>query len=114
MKLVNKSNSQVLFQEVIRAESYFSRMMGLMGKKDFPQTTAMWFTKCNAIQTCFMRFAIDFVFVDSTGKVVKIYHDVKPWRMTSFVKNATDAIEMVSGLAKAKNLNEGDILECGP
>ena len=113
MKLVNKTNSQVLFQEVIRADSLFTRMFGLMGKKDFPRSTAMWFTKCNAIQTCFMRFAIDCVFVDSTGKVIKIYHGIKPWRMTQFVSNATDAIEMVAGLAKEKNVNEGDILECG-
>ena len=114
MKLINKTKSEVLFPEVIRAENYFSRMVGLMGKKEFSESKAMWFTKCNSIQTCFMRFEIDCVFVDSKGKVVKIYHGIKPWRMTNPFLRASDAIEMVAGLAKKKNLKEGDILECGP
>lgn len=114
MKLIRKVDSEVLFSDVIRAESYFVRLIGLMGKKDFPENSVMWFTKCSSIQTCFMHFAIDCVFIDSDGKVLKVYHEIKPWRMTSPVWGATDAIEMKAGLAKAKNIKVGDVIRCGP
>jgi uncharacterized membrane protein (UPF0127 family) len=114
MKLKNAVNSQVLFENLIRAETIMARTIGLMGKKSLPPEEAWWFTQCKAIHTCFMRIPIDCVFVDSNGKILKIYHEIKPWRAAGPVWKATDAIEMAAGAAKFKNLNVGDIIECGP
>ena len=114
MKLKKANSSQILFEKLVRAETLVSRTLGLMGKKSLPQEEAWWFTDCKALQTTFMRFPIDCVFVDSGGKIVEIYHNVKPWRIAGPVWDASGAIEMVAGMAKLKNLNIGDIVECGP
>ena len=112
MKL--KKNAQTLFENLVLAETIISRTLGLMGKKSLPREEAWWFTECKAIQTTFMRFSIDCVFINSKGEIVKIYHDLKPWRIAGPVWKATDAIEMNAGMAKEKNLNLGDVIECGP
>ena len=109
-----KSNSQMLFEKLNRADSLIPRMVGLLGRKHLSQDEAMWFTQCSGIHTWFMKISIDCVFVDSTGKIIKIYHHIKPWRFAGPVWKATDAIEMAAGMAKLKNLQVGDIIECGP
>lgn len=114
MTLIKAKDNSVLFSQAKRADTYWTRLMGLMGKPGLNPEEAIWFTRCNAIQTCFMKFNIDCVFVDRTGKVKKVYHEVKPWRIVGPVWGATDAIEMAAGQAKAKNILEGDIIECGP
>lgn len=114
MKLKNALNSEVLFENLVRADSMITRGVGLLGKQGLPSDRAMYFANCYAIHTCFMKFSIDCVFVDKKGKIKKIYHDVKPWRFVGPVWGAPDVIEMAAGVARLKNLNEGDIIECGP
>lgn len=113
MKLKNALNSQILFENLVQADSFVSRAVGLLGKKGLHQEEAMYFERCNAIHTFFMKFAIDCVFVDNKGKVRKIYYDVKPWRFAGPVWGATAVIEMAAGMARIKNLNVGDTIECG-
>ncbi len=114
MKLKNAINSQVIFENLVYAESYVTRTVGLLGKSGLPAEEALYFPRCNAIHTFFMKFSIDCVFVDKKGAVQKIYHELKPWRFAGPVWGATAVIEMAAGMAKSKNLKIGDILECGP
>lgn len=114
MKLKNALNSQVLFENLIQAESSVQRGVGLLGKQSLPQEDAMYFASAHMVHTWFMKFSIDCVFVNKKGKIIKIYHNVKPWRFVGPVWGAPDIIEMAAGVAKLKNLNEGDVIECGP
>ena len=59
--------------------------------------------KRQSFHTWFMRFPIDFVFMDENKKVIEVRENVRPWR---FVKPCTPAkyvLELPSGTAK-KNL----------
>lgn len=114
MKLRNVANSEILFENLVRAESVVARTVGLLGKHELSNKEALFIRRCNAIHTCFMKFSIDCVFLDKKGTIRKIYHDVKPWRFAGPVWGATDVIEMAAGMAKIKNLNVGDTVECGP
>jgi uncharacterized membrane protein (UPF0127 family) len=114
MKLKNAANSQIIFANLIRAESIKARFQGLLGRKGLAADEAMWITQCSSIHTFFMKFAIDCVFVDAKGTIRKIYHNVVPWRIAGPVFGATDVVEMSAGQAKLKNLQIGDVIECGP
>lgn len=67
--------------EVEVADNFFTRCKGLMFRKKFNKNKALFITPCNSIHTCFMRFPISVVFVDKEGIVVKVKHNVKPWKM---------------------------------
>jgi uncharacterized membrane protein (UPF0127 family) len=63
-----------------------------------------------------MKFPIDAVFVDEKLKVVSIYHDLKPWRITRLHFKASSVIELPAGtlsdLAKSSEaLSIGDVLK---
>lgn len=62
------------------ARSFAERAKGLIGTKDLPPGEGILITRCNAIHTFFMSFAIDAAFLDGEGRVVKRVLGIKPWR----------------------------------
>jgi uncharacterized membrane protein (UPF0127 family) len=59
----------------------------------------------------FMRFAIDIVFLDRSNRVLRINHNLKPWRVSSMVIGARKALELEAGAAARSATVEGDKLE---
>ena len=63
------------------ARTFWQRLRGLMWRKGLPPGEGLLILKCNAIHTCFMRFAIDATFLDRDGGVVKVVRNIRPWRL---------------------------------
>ena len=72
-KMVNGIDAEV-------AESMGERMRGLIGRAMLERGKGMLITKCNCIHTFFMRFPIDAMFFDRSGRVVKTIRNIHPWR----------------------------------
>ncbi len=67
-----------------------------------PLVPMMW------IHTFFMRFAIDLVFLDRAGHIVRIVSNVKPWRITAPVFGARSVLELEDGAAHRSSTRPGD------
>lgn len=63
------------------AETAFQRMRGLIGRKELAAGKGLLILKCNCIHTFFMKFAIDATFLDAEDRVVKVVHNIRPWRL---------------------------------
>ena len=63
----------------------------------------------NAVHTCFMRFAIDLLFVTRDGRVVKTRRAVRPWRAAA-AWSAYAVIELPAGTVAASRTVAGDRL----
>ena len=72
---------KILGIEAEVADSFFSRLMGLMFRRDLPAGKGLLITRCRAIHTLFMRFPIDAVFLDGDGDIVRIVQGIHPWRL---------------------------------
>ena len=72
---------QVLGVEAEVARTFLERARGLIGRRELPPGRGMLILRCNAIHTCFMRFAIDATFLDKAGRVVKVVKNIRPWRL---------------------------------
>ncbi len=68
------------------------------------------FVASGSMQTTFMRFNLDIVFLNNEDTVVKILKEVKPWRFTKIYSNVSRILEVPSGVLPS-NLVEGDILK---
>ena len=66
------------------ARTFPERARGLIGRKGLPPGRGLLILKCNAIHTCFMRFAIDATFLDRNDRVVKVVRNIRPWRLLVF------------------------------
>jgi uncharacterized membrane protein (UPF0127 family) len=110
--LVNERTGQVLASAVDVAETSESRRRGLLGRDSLAPSAALVIAPCSAIHMFFMRFAIDAVFVDRTGRVLKIVHNLKPWRIALSLR-AYAVVEMTSGSVKRSDVEVGDHLMLG-
>lgn len=110
-KTVMRKNGVIITDNAETADSFFRRFMGLMFRKSIPADYALYITPCNQIHMLNMRFAIDAVYVDKAGRVIKIDEDVKPNKICKAVKNASGVIEMNSFFAGKSGICEGDLIE---
>ncbi len=113
MRLILQSSQQVLADEVIVANSLWTRTKGLLGRKEFPNHKALWIKQCQSIHTFFMLFSIDLVFVDANLKVAKVVLDVVPGRLTWPVWNATSVFELGAGNPLLPLIKKGEQLHVG-
>ncbi len=97
-------------QEIEMATSLWPRFVGLMGRRELPAGHALYIKPCSSIHMFFMRFAIDAVFLDRDGRVLRIHHTIKPWRITSVVRKAKSCLELPAGTCGVHGLRVGEIL----
>lgn len=90
-----------------------SRRKGLLGRGGLPAGAAVVIAPCNAIHTLFMRFSIDVVFAAKDGRVTRVHHAVRPWRVASSFW-AFAAIELAAGAAAKAGIVCGDRLVLRP
>ena len=60
-----------------------------------------------SIHTAFMRFPIDAVFLDADQVVIRVEHEVGPWRTVS-CRGAREVVEMSAGECRRRGLEVGD------
>lgn len=110
MILKNTTKNIVVVTALKRADTFTTRLFGLIPRSGLHSDEGLWLEPCAMIHTCFMRFDIDAVFVSADLRVLKIYPALKPWRFSAWVRDARSVIELPSGKA-AGILTEGDNLE---
>lgn len=110
MKIINKTKNTLLAEVAILADTFFKRMVGLLGRKEFKQGEALVLKPCNSIHTFFMRFAIDVIFVDEQNKIIEAISHLKPFRLTRIYWLSLLAIELPAGMIKSSNTQKNDLL----
>ena len=98
-------NGQTIDVEI--AESFLSRLRGLMMRPKLERGHGLLLAPCDGVHMCFMRFAIDVVYLDKNFCVKKIVRNLWPWLGVSFCVGAWAALELASGEAERLNLAVG-------
>ena len=89
-------NGKVFVENVNVANTFYSRLIGLMFSKKLHANSALLLEPCNSIHTCFMNYDIDVIFLDNENKVIKVVRSIKPWRMTRIYFSAKKVLELNS------------------
>jgi uncharacterized protein len=106
-------DGRVIASSVAGAFDSKSRRRGLLGRERFGEGEALVIAPSNAIHTCAMRFPIDVLHVDRTGRVVKITAGLRPWR-ADLAWRGFAVIEMAAGAAARAGLRVGDTVRVVP
>lgn len=61
--------------------SFLQRARGLLGSDKLGPSEGLLLENCSSIHMFGMRFALDIVFLDREGTVIKIVENLAPWRM---------------------------------
>lgn len=79
------------------AATFFSRLAGWMFRRPPGAGEALLLRPCDSVHTCFMRFPIDILFLDPTGRIVVRYDMVPPWKLIPRVAGAAAVLELPAG-----------------
>jgi uncharacterized protein len=96
MTLLNERTGTTIATDLEVASTSAQRRRGLLGRDGLASGSALMITRCNAVHTIGMRFAIDVAFVDRRGHVRKIVRAMRPWRM-ALSPLASTTIEFAAG-----------------
>lgn len=110
MRIYNVTRQTIVAQEYCTASTFFTRFMGLMGKKELPDKKALVIKPCNSIHTFFMRFPIDVLFVDRNNRITHVIESIKPWKVSKVVWNSSHVIELPPGTVKLSKTQIGDTI----
>jgi len=92
-------NDKLLSGNIKSADSFITKLIGLLNKKSLDKNEGLLLTNCSGIHCFLMKFTIDAVYLSKDMKV--IYKEtVKPWRTGKFVRNCTHILELPEGMAK--------------
>ncbi len=110
---MNRTRGTILCERLEKAVTSLERSRGLLGRKSLEPGAGMLFiagrlTPFLWMHMFFMRFPIDIVFLDRSGKVLKIDHCLRPWRVSSLVFGAHQALELAAGSAAQSGARPGD------
>lgn len=107
MKLINKTSSSIISENLMIADTYFKRLRGLMFTKELPYENALHIVPCNQIHTFNMRYSIDILYLDVNNNILSIDESLKPGKIGKRVKSAASVVELPSGKIKKANIKVG-------
>ena len=110
MKLVVERSGALVADHIDRAETFWSRLVGLLGHARLEPGHGLWIAPCNSVHTFFMRFTIDVAFLDKQGRVVRTVACLKPWRATKIYPKAHATLELCAGALAQAGVVAGDRL----
>ena len=91
------------------ARNPLRRMKGLLGRRALAEDEGLLLEPASAVHTWFMRFSIDLAFLDRELQVVRIAHEVRPWRF-AYARRSRYVLELPAGAAARRGLQTGDRL----
>jgi uncharacterized membrane protein (UPF0127 family) len=113
LRALNQTRATVLCERLEEAGGMAGKSRGLLGRDGLDAEAGMLFEAGRlepfmCMHMLFMRFAIDVVFLNRYGRVIRINHNLRPWRISSIVWGARRALELPAGAARRSQTEVGD------
>jgi uncharacterized membrane protein (UPF0127 family) len=102
---------------ILLADRWWTRLRGLIGRKDLQRGEGLILRPCRAVHMAWMSFPLDVAFLDGRGTVVASYAALAPGGHTRWHTDAVDALELPAGTLAATGTLHGDTIvytEFGP
>lgn len=111
MRVVNARTGAEVASRCGLAASFWTRLVGLLGRQGLPEGEGLWITRCNSVHNFGMRFAIDVAFLDAEGTVLKQIEPLGINKASPIVKGAKAVLELPVGTLARTGTRVGDRLE---
>lgn len=112
----NKTRETFVATEATLADSYLSRLIGLLGKtRRWAQLgRGLWIVPSRGVHTIGMLFPIDLVFLGKEKEVVHVEEHVRPFRISRVSLKASSVLELPPHTIYRSGTRVGDRLEIAP
>jgi uncharacterized membrane protein (UPF0127 family) len=111
MIVYNLTRGKSLAERADRAETFFARLKGLLGRRPLADGEGLWISPCRSVHSIGMRYPLDVLFLDGQGKVIGAIPDFPPMRLTRIFPEAKGALELPRGALLRTDTACGDFVE---
>lgn len=111
IKVINKSKGCLITKETRLADTFFTRLQGLMFKNALNAGEGLIIKPCNMIHMFFMKFSLDVIFISKLNRVVFIIENLPPGRISPMISEAAMVLEVPVGTIYSTKTEVGDQLE---
>lgn len=106
----NATRNRVIATRVFLAGTSRDRRIGLSRHARLDSQEGLLLTPCEAIHTFGMRFSLDVLFIDPSGKVRALRQGLRP-RRVAVCWRARSTLELAAGAIRRSGTEVGDLLE---
>lgn len=110
MEVLNLTR-QTRLARVRVANSFFSRLIGLLGRKSLEVDEGLWIKPCRGMHTVGMRFSLDVVFLDAQNRAIKVVTGLTPFRICWGGREAKSVLELTVGTIGRSHTRPGDRID---
>jgi uncharacterized membrane protein (UPF0127 family) len=98
---MNLDTGALVADKVAVASTRATRAVGLLSRSGLDPGEALWIVPSRGVHTCWMRFAIDLLALDSRGVVVDRVSRLRPWRIRLPRRGTVGVLELPLGTVDA-------------
>lgn len=106
----NQTRDTIVAEQCRIAQGLAQRVLGLHLLPRLEPGQALLLPGATTIDTTFMGYPIDLVFLDRSRRVTRVVPDMRPWRMVLGANGGRDCLELPAGAAAASSTQVGDHL----
>jgi hypothetical protein len=110
IRVENTTRGTVVAERSRVAGSWRERIFGLHLLPRLEAGEGLVLPDATTIDTTFMGYPIDLVFLDRSRRVTRVVHAMRPWRMVLSGHGGRDCLELPAGAAAAARTEPGDQL----
>ena len=109
----NKSRESLVGTEVAVADTYLTRLVGLLGKTRtwIRPGRGLWIVPSRGVHTIGMLFPIDLIYLDRSRQVIHIEEHVRPFSISKVCLKAESVLELPPHTIFRTHTQLGDRLE---
>jgi hypothetical protein len=111
MSLRNITRATTVGMRITIADTSLTRLIGLVGRRQLDAGCGLLIRPSSGIHTFGMLFSIDVVALSKSLQVLKLWHRLAPFRVTSINLKAHSILELPAGQISNCQTQVGDQLE---
>lgn len=110
VRVTNETRGSVVAERCRVASGLFQTIFGLHLLPQLKAGEGLLLPGATTIDTTFMGYPIDLVFLDRDKRVTKVVPNLVPWRFALWNPRARDTLELPAGAAVSARTQPGDEL----
>lgn len=113
-RVLNTRTGAFLGERVRAADTWVSRLIGLLGTQALAPSHGLWLSPCKGVHTLGMRYPIDVIFLDGESRVSKLASSLHPYRFCLARRGVRSVLELPAGTLDGADVQLGDSLVFEP
>ena len=110
MRLFNESRGILLADKLMIADTFWKRLRGLLGTREWPEGNAFLLRPCNSVHMFGMKYCLDVLFLDRQNIVLAAVESLAPGRL-KLCRGAKCVVELPDGTVRRTGTRCGDQLQ---